>query len=362
MFGRRSVRAGFTFALATFIGASASLGQASAVAAARPVTPRSLLRLAGALALPIPPLLSALDGAPAASTGSDGRLTFLLAGSDSRTTSISRTDSIMVVSLKGKTISAASIPRDIARIPNPFTAATNDYFPGKVNGILRLLRESSSSLDQALDRFEIVIERTLAIEIDYRALLWFNGFSTLVAEVDPIVVNVVREIRDPKHLDDPNGPPGVYFPQTSIYSLWANNTGSNPRCNGAYKNDAPPIDAQYWCRRALPYVRTRKGTGNNDFVRAGRQQKFVAAAIKAVGQSELAGLVGTAQAEGMGKWWTNYPISWASALELYNSLNGAQLVHQVVFKPKTYAGRISGTSSYALNLTAVRQWTAQYMS
>ena len=64
----------------------------------------------------------------------------------------------------------------------------------------------------------------------------------------------------------------------------------------------------------------------------------------------------------MGKWWTNYPISMSSATDLYNALNGATPQNRVVFKPSLYAQRISGTSAYELKLSAVRQWTAQYMS
>jgi anionic cell wall polymer biosynthesis LytR-Cps2A-Psr (LCP) family protein len=352
-------RAVVVFSMAAFLGISSAFGQASTVAAASPITPRSLVRLTATLASPLRPLLSALEGTDAISNGSDGRLTFLLIGSDSRASSISRTDSIMIVSLKGKTISAASIPRDTGRIPNPFDGGV---FPGKVNSILHRLRTVSANFDQALDRFEVVIENVIQQEIDYHALLWFDGFSALVDKVEPVIVNVGREIADPKHEDDEDGPPGVYFPKATTYALYAKNTGSNPYCNGAYKSDPPPVDARYWCHRALPFVRSRKGPGNNDWVRSQRQQGFVAATIKAISRTELNSLVSTAQSEGMGKWWTNLPINSSTALDLYNALDGARLVNQVVFKPKTYAGRIVGTSSYALNLTAVRQWAAQYLS
>jgi hypothetical protein len=109
-------------------------------------------------------------------------------------------------------------------------------------------------------------------------------------------------------------------------------------------------------------VRSRKGTGNNDFVRARRQQDFIAATIRAVQQSELSGLASTAQSQGAGKWWTDYPISFSSATDLYNALHGASLGAQVVFKPNTYATAIPGSSAYELKLSAVRQWIATYMS
>src|SRR5688500_3662864 len=95
--------------------------------------------------------------------GSDGRLTFLLAGSDSRFSAVSRTDSIMIMSIKGDTISAASIPRDTARIPRP----GGGVFSGKVNGILRQLVSSEGSVSAGLVEFEKVIENLLQIQIDY---------------------------------------------------------------------------------------------------------------------------------------------------------------------------------------------------
>jgi anionic cell wall polymer biosynthesis LytR-Cps2A-Psr (LCP) family protein len=356
---RRRPRAALVLTMATFVGLSAALGQASSVAAKSPITPRTIAQIAMKLGAPVAPFLGALDGANAYTTGTDGRLTMMLLGVDSRGSSLSRTDSIMIVSLKGKSISAASIPRDTSRIPNRFSGG---YFPGKVNTILRQLQGAGGGVEDSLSKFELVMEDTLDIEIDYRVVMWFTGFTTLVSEIDPVTVNIEREIADPKHIDDPSGPAGVYFPKWTGYALYGNNTGSNPRCNGAWRSDPRPIDAQNWCHRALPYVRSRKGAGNNDFVRSKRQQYFIAATIKAVSQSEVSGLASTGQNQGMGKWLTNFPVSTSSALDLYNALNGASLDHAVVFKPKTYSGRVAGTSQYAINLAAVRQWTAQYMS
>jgi anionic cell wall polymer biosynthesis LytR-Cps2A-Psr (LCP) family protein len=311
-------------------------------------------------------VVDSISGAQAINDGNDGRLTFLLAGSDSRFSAVSRTDSIMVMSIKGNTISAASIPRDTARIPRP-PSMGGGLFSGKVNGILRTLVNQEGSLTAGMAEFEKVIEYVMGIEVDYNALIWFGGFTTLVGRVDPIFVNIGSSIRDGKHHDlDAQGPAGVYFPKASSHSLYDWNPSGysgTPYCNGQWQNVANPAGTpSVHCHRALPYVRTRKGPGNNDFVRARRQQGFVAATIKAVSSSELSGLVSTAQAEAAGKWWTNYPISLTSAQELYNALHNGNLVNQVVFKPKIYSARISGTSGYELKLGAVRAWGDQYMS
>jgi anionic cell wall polymer biosynthesis LytR-Cps2A-Psr (LCP) family protein len=308
----------------------------------------------------------AMSGTAAISQGSDGRLTFLLAGSDSRFSAVSRTDSIMIMSIKGNTISAASIPRDTARIVRPASMG-GGTFSGKVNGILRSLVQSEGSLDAGLNAFEKVIENLLQIEIDYHALIWFGGFTTLVDKVDPVLVDIGTSIRDGKHHDlDAQGPAGVYFPKANSYTLYAWNPSGysgSPYCNGAWKSYTDPAShPSVFCHRALPFVRTRKGPGNNDFVRVRRQQNFIAATIKATSSSELSALVSTAQGEGLGKWWTNYPISMGSATDLYNAIHNGVLTNQVVFKPSIYSARISGTSGYELKLSAVRAWTAQYMS
>ena len=97
---------------------------------------------------PVTPLIRAVRRNAVLLHGSDGRLTFLLLGSDSRTNTISRTDTIMVMSVQGNTISAASIPRDTKQIPDPHGGTW-----GKVNSILRYLYEANgNNLTVALSR------------------------------------------------------------------------------------------------------------------------------------------------------------------------------------------------------------------
>ncbi len=171
----------------------------------------SLLQMMMSIAAPGATLLDYATGAQAVSNGSDGRLTMVLYGSDSRGSAISRTDTIMIVSLKNKSLSIASIPRDTGRIPNP----AGGVFSGKVNGLIRSFLMSGMSRDAALARMDGVLENLLKIEIDYYAVMWFGGLTTLVGKVDPIQVSIAREIRDPKQLDDPEREWGVYFPQNT---------------------------------------------------------------------------------------------------------------------------------------------------
>lgn len=312
------------------------------------------------LASPFRPIIDALDGDQAISKGTDGRLTFLLLGLDARGSAVTRTDAMMIMSIKGNTITSASLPRDTGRVPRPAWLG-GGVFSGKANGILKQLM-SGTTLDNGLAKFERVIEDLLGIEIDYHALIWFDGFTTLVSKIDPITVNSEREIRDQSHIDGTSTIPGTYFPKWNGYALYAYNTGTDLYCNGKYKNYSDPkTHPETWCRRALPYVRSRHGPYNDDWVRSRRQQEFIVSAIKAVSQAELGPLVSTAQSEGLGKWWTNFPISATTGMDLYNALHHATHGAHVVFKPSQFAGRIAGTSQYELKLSAVRAWSAQYL-
>ncbi|MEX2546810.1 MAG: LCP family protein [Chloroflexota bacterium] len=316
--------------------------------------------------MPLEPLFQVMAGANAIDDGDDGRLTFLLLGSDTKTTGISRTDTIMIVSIENGTnaINAASIPRDTARILNPFTTANpTDYFSGRVNAILKQLKKGTTTA-AALAKFEIVIEKLLGtpanpIEIDYHALITFNGFHALVDVVDPITVNITKTIKDSKYWDDPTKIKGVYFPVATNYQLYAWQPGAPSQlCNGLWRNHSPILVSDH-CHRAMPFVRSRKGKSNSDFARARRQQNFVGATIKTViaqgSGAALTSLLNAATGQkNAGGLHTNFPNSEAAAL--FTRLLNAQLAQQVVFGPTVYSTHIPGSTAYQLKLPAVRAW------
>jgi anionic cell wall polymer biosynthesis LytR-Cps2A-Psr (LCP) family protein len=303
------------------------------------------LDLAGTLSAIVPrPLIDLFGGGgQAISTGSDGRLTILLLGADSRTGQVGRTDTIMLFSVKGNSISIASIPRDTARIPNP----SGGTYSARVNALFRQL---------GANEFMRVLEHTLGIEIDHYALVTFFGFHALVDEYDPVTINT-RQVRDTQYWDDPEKPKGVYFPAQQGYELyaWQPNEPSQ-LCNGLWQTQG--TGQQNWCRRAMPYVRSRKGS--SDFARASRQQDFVMASIRRVLNRGLGGLVGTAnQMESAGQLRTDIPVNASNAQDLFNRLNGAGVAVQEVLSPPRFSKHIPGGTGYELDLTEVRAFMRQ---
>jgi anionic cell wall polymer biosynthesis LytR-Cps2A-Psr (LCP) family protein len=301
------------------------------------------------------------EGGDSIDKGGDGRLTILIVGSDTRATGIGLTDTVMVMSLEGKSISALSIPRDTSHIPDP----DGGTYKGRINSLLAKLRAGRTT-HEALAEFEWVIENLLLIEIDYFALLRFDGFQDLVHEIEPVSVDIRSEVRDSKFWDDPKKPSGVYFPVASGYDLYAWQPGSNSKlCDGSWRSQPSPIASEYWCRRAMPFVRSRKGPGNSDFGRAHRQQDFMIAAMRRVikrgNGSKLNSLVNRAAAQSRsGALTTNVPLTSANALELFGLLDGAKLNFQVVFRAPKYASHIPGGTAYELDLAAVRRVTREW--
>ena len=113
----------------------------------------------------------------------------------------------------------------------------------------------------------------------------------------------------------------------------------------------------------MPFVRTRKGPGNSDFLRAERQQNLLMGAIKYTTAGELDNVASVARGQvSINQVRTNLPTSLGAITDWFNVLDGSYLAHRVVFAPNTYSTRIPGTSSYQLKLSAVRAWTAAYMN
>jgi LCP family protein required for cell wall assembly len=259
--------------------------------------------------------------------GTDGRLTLLLLGSDSRAGQAgNRTDVIMVVSLDPTTgaVAAASIPRDTSRFP---TSSRTTYGP-KVNGLYQSLvaRFGQPNAGREMKR---IIGDGIGVEVDSYAVIGFQGVRQLINAVGGVDVVLAKSVSDPYYWVTSRSR-GVYFP-----------AGRN-HLNG---------------ERALIFSRTRKG--DNDFERARRQQLVVGAAVVAVRERGLRNLPKLID---IGRQYIKTDLPLASAPQLFEIVAKAQVgqAARIVFGPTKWATGGSGTS-FSLKLGVVRGWTAEWM-
>ena len=285
--------------------------------------------------------------------GSDGRLTVLLVGSDWRPRLVGtgeRTDAMMLVTIDDqRQISAVSLPRDVSNVP----ISPTEVFQAKINGLFKHFKEIYGTREAALEHMRMSFEYTFGIEIDYVAYIRFTGVDRLVDEVGGVPVAVPYNIYDPKIVDDrTDRQHGAEFDQSDSTLMLGS---SAPLCYTV--GDPINWDNTPNCRRALLYVRSRHGPGNNDWRRARRQQGFMFAAIERVISRGSGGNLDALRADALSNpddFYTTLPTDPASVLALFDMLDGAQLVHQAVLMPSTYAFNVPGTSKQELHLDAVR--------
>ena len=144
-------------------------------------------------------------------------------------------------------VSAASIPRDTVGFPLP----DGTKFAPKINELYQryISRIGEKKAGPAMSK---AVGRALRVEIDNYVVIGFEGVKRLVNAVGGVDVVLDKAIRDPVYWLSPTKR-GVTF-----------KAGKN-HLNG---------------ERALIFARTRKA--DNDFERARRQQKLVAAAVGSV--------------------------------------------------------------------------------
>jgi polyisoprenyl-teichoic acid--peptidoglycan teichoic acid transferase len=178
------------------------------------------------------------------------RLNVLLVGVDAvpwRTTTL--TDAMLVVSVDpvGGTVSMLSVPRDLVNVP----LGNGNVFGPKLNSLM-------SYADRNPDEFPTggmtalleAVGALLEIEIPYFARIDLLGFIDLVDAVGGVEVTVDKGFEDPEYISWGGRPPG-----------WSITAGTH-RLDG---------------RDALAYARARRGDGESDFTRAGRQQEILIA-------------------------------------------------------------------------------------
>lgn len=291
--------------------------------------------------------------------GQDGRLTILLLGSDYRVGYRYRehTDVIMLVSLDPNTrrIAAASVPRSVVSFPrhpdNPGRATSGSE---RVNLMYLGYKKRRDGVVErsALDRLRNDVSHALGVEIDHYAYTRFTGFDALVDAVDGVKVSIPARIYDYVFSDEASPPRGIVFPGGV----------SGYRLGGASAARCP--DTSTPCRRALVYVRSRKGqvggSPNSDAQRARRQQEFVLAAIRRVirrGDGEALGALVGAAGQHLT---TDIPLS--AAPSLYQMLRRARFASggRAVFAAPAFGYEVARDGT-VLYLSTVRAWIDRNM-
>lgn len=335
-----------SLAVAVLIAGSGGAASPVAAAAAATFDPLRVLGLAAQLAGPAFP--TAID------KGSDNRLTVMIVGSDWRPRLAGtgeRTDSIIFMTIQDGQISAVSLPRDVGNVP----IAPGVIFKPKVNGLFKYYKKlAGGDRNAALERMRTSFQYAFGIQIDYVVYVRFTGFERLVGNVDGVPVNVTSSIYDKSIVDEryPDKQRGAKF----LAGLTVEKGSDAPAC---YTVGSPTIN---WtltpnCTRALAYVRTRHGPGNNDWVRGRRQQRFIFAAIQRVlsrgNGSNLESLRQSALSNST-DFYTSMPTGPADALAMFAMLSGATFPNSAVLQPSKYAFTVEGTYKQELKIDAVR--------
>jgi LCP family protein required for cell wall assembly len=223
------------------------------------------------------------NGAEAAqSTASSGRVTVLLAGLDQYTTRSERLyDSLMVVSVDTQTkrIAMVSVPRDTAGYPL--------YWGGKgtvkINAIPTYVKNGwLKSPDQPVTTLVNEVGYLVGIPINYYGVLDLGSFMKIIDMVGGV------DITSPAAIDDPS------------YD-WLD--GSKP--GFALSAGAHHLNG----RLALAYVRSRHGSGNSDWARAGRQQQVLVAVARKMAAPAMFAKLPSLMSQAASLVTTNFPPS-----------------------------------------------------
>lgn len=297
----------------------------------------------------VPTAIESIVGPSTISGGSDGRITVLLLGSDYRAKTAGtgeRTDSIIFMTIdKSHRISAISLPRDVGYVP----IGPGEVFKAKINGLYKHYKQIYGSRSAALSHVRTAFQYAFQIQIDYVAFIRFSGFERFVEKVGGVRVNVPYNIYDPIIQDGRKILPtvGAKFLAGSTLEKGS----SAPYCYTVGK----PINwtATPNCVRALLYVRSRHGKGNNDWKRARRQQGFIFAAMKEITSTQLEGLRQATFAN-PDEFYTTLPMGSADVAFMYVQVHNATMPNSAVLKPPKYASNVPGTSKQQLKLSVVR--------
>lgn len=254
---------------------------------------------------------------PAVTPTPGGRVTILLAGVDSYVGRGERLyDSIMVVSIdraSGK-VAMVSVPRDSSGYPL--------YFGGtggvKINALVTYVQNGwIKSPDSAMTTFIKEIGYLVGVPINYYATVDLAGFMKLIDMVGGVDINNPTAINDPSYdwLD------GVHHG----YSLSA----------GPHHLDG---------KNALAYVRSRHGSGNNDWKRASRQQEVLVSLEHKMASPDMLFKLPDFMQTVAATMRTNYPAGQVADMVAFGQSIPKENISQVVLGPPYSDTNTSGTT------------------
>jgi LCP family protein required for cell wall assembly len=274
-------------------------------------------------AKPTPTPIAGLDDSL---LGSDGRLTVLLMGVDSRGKQITgRTDSLMLVTINPTTgrVAMASVPRDMVQVPiGPGRTFGSNFV--RINALYLTLAQGVSK-KKGLQRMVNAMEYMAGIEIDRYAMIGFDGVRSLVNRIGGVDIKLNRALVDRSMHVVMNGRRGLVLKK-----------GKN--------HMSGPV--------ALSFARTRHT--DNDYMRARRQQQLITAAIQKVlknGPRRLPALLKSLK----GNVLTDFDVR--DGLTLLALADKAKLkkVRSFVLGPSKWAGPGDGKYTTRLRIDVVRQ-------
>jgi LCP family protein required for cell wall assembly len=257
--------------------------------------------------------------------GSDGRLTILLLGVDSRTKQITgRTDAILFVTIDPNTgrVTMASLPRDMVLVPiGPGRTFGSGFV--RINALLGTLSQGVGR-KKGLDRMVKAMEYMSGIEIDRYAMIGFHGVRGLISIIGGVDVKLDQPLVDP-----------------SMHVIMHGHEGLSLRKGRNHLHGAT----------ALAFARTRHT--DNDYERGRRQQQLIAAAITKVidnGPDRLPHLLKAFK----GRLITDFDVSDGMALLALAEQAKLKKVRSYVLGPSKFAGPGDMKYATALKIDVVR--------
>jgi polyisoprenyl-teichoic acid--peptidoglycan teichoic acid transferase len=258
--------------------------------------------------------------------GEDGRLTVLLLGSDKRKgIAGERTDTIIVATMEPRsgTVTMVSLPRDTVQVP----IGPNKVYADRINTLFGQLQSQTDKRKAALGKLRQALSYAFGVQIDYAAMVDFDGVVSLVDRIGGVKVKLDEPLIDPSmHI----GPKGLKL-----------------------RAGRQTLDG----REALAFSRSRHTS--SDYDRSRRQQKLIAAAgatVRDQGVAALPSLLSLVRKKVV----TDIPLAAAPLLLEMASQADLDHIRSIVLEPERYARLVPGGYTIAPRILEVRRVFTKY--